>query len=138
MRLPTVPLPTYVAAAPRTGPYDWLRTKEKTIRMSMKHNTFRNEECETIHAESDRRLTAVAEMLLSRGGEVNGARGSGLTALMWAARRGYARLANLLLEEGADPSRRDNSGKTAAQHALESGNAGVARMISRYGNRRHG
>ena len=67
---------------------------------------------------------------LARGGDVNDKHFSGITALMWAVRKGYNSIVKLLLEQPAvKTNEKDKYAQTALHWAVWSNNAEGARML---------
>ncbi len=73
-----------------------------------------------------------AEVLLSRGAEVNVAQPGGWTPLHQAAASGHAELVKLLLRAGADVQATSDDGRTAAQLARDYGCTEVSDLLSRH------
>jgi ankyrin repeat protein len=61
---------------------------------------------------------AVAELLLKRGANVNGATDTGFVALFWAARYGHDKVIKVLIDNGADVNAKDEDGITAMRWAV--------------------
>lgn len=82
-------------------------------------------------------LLEMAELLLSRGAEVERQHHLGTTALHFAARSGQREMAALLLEHGADPDRRGRKFGGEAQSplalALEAGHDEVVKLLRERG-----
>ena len=78
-------------------------------------------------------LTEMAELLLSRGAQVERQHWMGTTALHYAALGGQADMVALLLEHGADPQRVgrkfDDAGHTALDLAEARGHEDVAKLL---------
>lgn len=66
-------------------------------------------------------FTAIAQVLVEAGADVNWIDGEGVTPLILAAFKGHEDIARLLLEQGADTTIRDQWDRTALDYALRRG-----------------
>jgi ankyrin repeat protein len=73
--------------------------------------------------------TAVLEVLLKRGAEVNEPSKRGSTALTWAAEKGHEAVVRLLVANGADVDAWDNDRWTALMYAAAHGHRLVVEML---------
>jgi len=73
--------------------------------------------------------TAVVELLLAAGADVDAKNNYGWTALHYAAAYGHADVVELLLEAGADIKAKNNSGGTALHYAAAYGHADVVELL---------
>jgi ankyrin repeat protein len=76
----------------------------------------------------------VAELLLSRGAQVNAKDNDGYTHLHlaagpWMAGHGYKDMAELLLSSGADVNAKDNDGRTPLHLAVAMGDKDVVELL---------
>ena len=71
----------------------------------------------------------MAELLISRGANINATNGLGSAPLHWAAERGDLEMVELLVKNGADSSIRDDDGHTPSDLALAEGHIGLALNI---------
>lgn len=78
---------------------------------------------------------AAAELLLEAGADVNAGNAQGLTALHWAAFRGFADIAAMLLDKGADPNARGGPGVTPLMQASMNGHAEICSLLLAKGAR---
>lgn len=77
--------------------------------------------------------TAVIEVLLKAGADVNALEGTDSTALMYAAYNGHLEAVELLIEQGADLNVRDQGGQTALYWANFRNHTDIAALISAAG-----
>ncbi|MFA6263496.1 MAG: ankyrin repeat domain-containing protein [Candidatus Babeliales bacterium] len=80
-------------------------------------------------------ITNKGSPILDNGADVNIQNKNGLTALMWAAVRGYAGVVQILLEAGADQDIRDtipHSNRTALDFARARGHQNVVLVLQNY------
>jgi ankyrin repeat protein len=73
--------------------------------------------------------TAIVELLIEKGAQVDATYGSGLTALMEASARGRLEMVRLLLSKGANVNAQTAYGATPLKKAAEYGNAEVVRLL---------
>ena len=73
----------------------------------------------------------IAELLLSKGAEVNAKSNNGRTPLHTAAYQNQQEVTKLLLSAGADPNIKDIEGKTAIDFAKQFGNVTIAQLLSK-------
>jgi ankyrin repeat protein len=73
--------------------------------------------------------TALAQVLIDAGADINTAQLQGYTPLHYAAANGLETIARRLLERGADRSVRDKTGKTASDLAREKGHLALADLL---------
>ena len=73
--------------------------------------------------------TALAQVLIDAGADINTAQLQGYTPLHYAAVNGLETIARRLLERGADRSVRDKTGKTASDLAREKGHLDLADLL---------
>jgi len=73
--------------------------------------------------------TAVVELLLAAGADVNEKEAGGRTALHYAAWENHAAVIELLLAAGADINAKSNYGGTALHYAAEQGHASVVELL---------
>jgi ankyrin repeat protein len=73
------------------------------------------------------------KFLIEKGGaRIDEPSPKGCTALLYAARGGYADMVKYLLEKGANSLHQDNSGGTVAHHALEKDKAEILEILVEY------
>lgn len=77
----------------------------------------------------------IAELVRSRGANVNAADKYGETPLMHAAKRGNLKACRVLIQMKADINLRDNYGMTAIHHAIDGGHTITAAFLRRQGAR---
>ena len=75
------------------------------------------------------RNTALVRVLLDESVDVNGARGDGATALLWAAHWDDGEAAGLLLRAGANVNAADDHGVTPLARACENASASMVRRL---------
>ena len=75
------------------------------------------------------RNTALVRVLLDESVDVNGARGDGATALLWAAHWDDGEAAELLLHAGANVNAADDHGVTPLARACENASASMVRRL---------
>jgi len=85
-----------------------------------------------LHAAIAERHAEVAELLISKGANVNARNDSGRTPLHFLATYiNDRRLAELMLEHGSDIDARDKNGATALDFASRAGNDQVTEVLGR-------
>ena len=82
-----------------------------------------------IHAAVAARQTAIVEMLVAAGADVNKRQQQGFTPLHAAAMNGDEGVVRLLLAHGADRGARSDNGQSALDFAMQHGHAGVAALL---------
>jgi ankyrin repeat protein len=82
-----------------------------------------------LHSAAAARDTAIIQMLLDHGADVNARQAGGWTPLHAAAMFGDAPLAELLLSRGALADLANDQGKTALELAAEKGHSDVAEIL---------
>lgn len=83
-----------------------------------------------LHYAASGPATALVELLLARGAEVDGASPNGSTPLMMAARYGNERNVDVLLARGADAKRRNERDLGAADFARLAGREALAARLA--------
>ncbi len=78
-------------------------------------------------------LIELTRRLIDSGARIDDRGRSGMTTLMWAARRGHAGLVAYLLRNGANVLIRDRKCRTALIHAMEAGHYHIAELIAGFG-----
>jgi ankyrin repeat protein len=74
----------------------------------------------------------IAELLISKGADLNSRDYEGTTALIWASIRGNLSIVHLLLTRGANPNIATYSGSTASMEALSYGNNDIEDCIRKW------
>lgn len=74
----------------------------------------------------------IAELLISKGANLNHRDFEGNTALIWAAIRGNLKVIQLLISHGADIDIRSNSGSHASIEATRHGHCGVSDWLRKW------
>jgi ankyrin repeat protein len=72
------------------------------------------------------------QRLLKAGADIGTRSGTGMTALMWAARNGHTQICKLFLEHGADIEARDNDGWTPLMHAAWGKRTQICKLLLEY------
>jgi ankyrin repeat protein len=72
---------------------------------------------------------AAANILINHGANTSAHDGTGVTALMFAARDGYMEIINVLLNNGADKSATDIKGDTALDMANANGHEEIVTLL---------
>lgn len=75
--------------------------------------------------------SAVAQLLINHGADVNAKTNTGRTALMMAAIEGLVGMTEALLKAGINIDEKDNDGNTALMHAEKNGQMIVAELIEK-------
>ncbi|MBQ9389089.1 MAG: ankyrin repeat domain-containing protein, partial [Synergistaceae bacterium] len=79
---------------------------------------------------ADVKVAEIAEFLRNNhAADVKAKNNDGETALVWAAKKGYAEVAELLLKHGAGVNAKDKQGYTALMRAAKKGHADVAKLL---------
>jgi len=81
----------------------------------------------------NQKRTAVAELLITKGADVNAKNKDGITPLHLAAAFGEKDVAEKLLARKAEVNARDNDGGTPLHYAVAQGREDVARLLRQHG-----
>jgi ankyrin repeat protein len=74
--------------------------------------------------------TAIVELLITVGADVNAAMRKGETPLHWASHRGDLNTVQLLLAHGADPTAKDMAAQTPLDLARAQNHSAVAKVLA--------
>jgi len=91
----------------------------------------RNDAWSALHYAVFAGRSAVAKLLIERGGDVKARAPNGSTVLMMAAHEGREDMVQPLLDAGADPSVRNEQGDTALSWAMRYGNFSIAERVAK-------
>ncbi len=84
-----------------------------------------------MRAVDRKRIDVVKLLLENRPIDVNAANDQSITALHFAAAKGYLSIAKLLVESGADPDMKDANGRTPAMVSKNSGFYEISRLLEK-------
>jgi ankyrin repeat protein len=91
------------------------------------------EDFEKLRGDAEKMTAKIAELLITKGADVNAKTDDGSTALILAAQNGNMEMVKLLLQKAADVNIKTNEGKTAYELAKSKGHTAIVRLLEKAG-----